>query len=77
MIYLMIDPPENEKAIIEFQKALQIDSKNERALENIVKAFLNSGKINEAEGYLNKLKQINSGNEALPELESKVAEKKK
>lgn len=74
--YLMGNPPENEKATAEFQKVLQTDSKNERALENIVKAYTNSGKTSEAEKYLAKLKEVNSGNETLPDLEAKLEEKK-
>lgn len=74
--FLMSNPAENKKAIAEFQRVLRDDANDERALIGIVKAYTNLGKTKEAEEYLNKLKQINSGNEDLPELEAKIAEKK-
>lgn len=72
--YLLADPPENEKAIIEFQKSLQISPKNEKTLEYVAKALINTGKIDEAKKYFDNLKQINPNNESLPDLESKFAQ---
>lgn len=74
MTYLLENPPQNEKAIIEFQKSLQISPKNERALEGIVRAFLDSRKVKEAEEYLGKLKETHSQNNSIPDLESRLAQ---
>jgi len=70
LTYLLFNPPENEKAIVEFQKSLQANPRDERALENIVRAFVNVGKTREAATFVDKLKQANPNNEVLPELDS-------
>lgn len=74
LTYFFSAPPEFEKAIAEYEKALQMNPKHEKALENLIRANLRLGKTQEAEGFLNKLKQINPTGEALPELEAQIAQ---
>jgi tetratricopeptide (TPR) repeat protein len=76
MTYLLEEPPKNDKAVAEFQKALQNSPRNERALENIARAYLNSGKTKEAEEFLIKLKEVNPKNEIIADLESKLTQSK-
>lgn len=72
--FLFANPPDNEKAIAEFQKSLQTSPKNEKTLEFIVKALINTDKTAEAQKYFNKLKEVNPKNEALPDLESQFSQ---
>lgn len=74
--FLSGSPPEYEKAIAEFQKSLQINPKDERTLEFITRALANAGKNREAEIYAGKLREINPKNEALPDLETLLAQGK-
>jgi tetratricopeptide (TPR) repeat protein len=74
LTYFFASPPEAEKAIAEYEKALQMNPKHEKSVENLIRANLSLGKIKEAEDFLNKLKQIDSKNEALPDLEAQVAQ---
>jgi tetratricopeptide (TPR) repeat protein len=76
LTFLNENPPQNDKAILEFKKSLQKNPKDERALENIVRAFINTGKTKEAEEFLGKLKQTNPNNESISELDSQLTEKK-
>lgn len=74
--FLFANPPENERAIAEFQKSLQTNPKDERTLEYLIRATANAGRIDEAENLIAKLKQINPKNEALSDLETLVAQGK-
>jgi len=76
LTYFFAAPPAPDKAIAEYEKALQINPKHEKSLENLVRANLSLGKVKEAEDFLNKLKQIDSQNEALPDLEAQIAQSK-
>ncbi|HEX8248343.1 MAG TPA: tetratricopeptide repeat protein [Pyrinomonadaceae bacterium] len=74
LTYFFAAPPEAEKAIAEYEKALQMNPRHEKSVENLIRAHLSLGKVKEAEDFLNKLKQIDSQNEALPDLEAQIAQ---
>jgi tetratricopeptide (TPR) repeat protein len=76
LTYFYAAPPEAEKAIAEYEKALQMNPKHEKSIENLIRAHLSLGKIKEAEDFLNKLKQIDATNESLPELAAQIAQSK-
>jgi tetratricopeptide (TPR) repeat protein len=76
LTYFLADPPDNEKAINEFQKSLQSNPKHEKTLQVITQALLNQSNISEAEKYLAKLKDVNPNNQYLSELESNLAQVK-
>jgi tetratricopeptide (TPR) repeat protein len=76
LTYFFAAPPQADKAIAEYEKALQINPKHEKSLENLIRANLSLGRSKEAEDFLNKLKQIDSTNEALPDLEAQIAQSK-
>lgn len=76
LTYLNSQPPETDKAFGEFQKVLKINPKNQKALESIIKTLIRRGKLMEAENYLNKLKEINPGNEALADLQTSIEKEK-
>ena len=68
LTYLLANPPENEKAVTEFNKALKINPKHEKTLQNMAQAMIAAGKTKVAEDFINKLKEVNPKNEAVAEL---------
>jgi tetratricopeptide (TPR) repeat protein len=76
LTYFLTNPPETDRAIAEFQKTLQTNSKHEKTLQVLTQALLNQNKSNEAEKYLDLLKQVNQNNETLPELTAQIAQLK-
>lgn len=66
MTYFLLDPPDNGKAIAEFQKSLQIDPGHEKTLQFLAQAYAKTNKIPEAEKTLGKLREVNPRN---PEIE--------
>ena len=72
--YLFANPPDGEKAFAEFQKALQLSPNNEKTLEFAAKALVSANQNEAARKYLDKLREINSGNEALTDLETKISQ---
>lgn len=74
LTYFLNTPPENEKAIGEFQKSLQINPKHEKTLQVLTQTFLSQNNTFEAEKYLAKLKEVNAGNQYLAELESRISQ---
>lgn len=76
LTYFLVDPPENERAIAEFQKSLQANPTHEKTLQVMAQVFLSQNKTVEAENYLAKLREINSDNRFLPELETQLRQSK-
>lgn len=73
LTFFLTNPPEYEKANIEFQKSLQINPNHEKTLQVLAQAFLNQNNVQEAEKHLLRLKNVNSNNQYLPELESRLS----
>lgn len=76
LTYFLLNTPENEKAIAEFQKSLQINPKHEKTLQVISQALLAENKFEEAEKYISKLKQVNGNNPGLAVLTARLEESK-
>lgn len=76
LTYFLTDPPENDKAFVELQKALQINPKQEKALQVIAQILISQNKPEEAEKFVKRLKEVNSANQTIPELETKLSEAK-
>jgi len=74
LTYFLFDPPEPEKAINEFQKSLQANPKHEKSLQVMTQTLLTQNNIPEAEKYLAKLREVNSVNEYLAEIENRLAQ---
>lgn len=72
LTYFLINPPEYEKAVGEFQKSLQTNPKHEKTLQVMTQTLLAQNNTAEAEKYLAKLKEVNSENQYLAELESRI-----
>lgn len=74
LTFLMNNPPERFKAITEFEKALEVDSKNEKALFFMTQTLIEEKNLEEAKKNLAKLKEINPKNNGIPELEKKITQ---
>lgn len=72
LTYFFQTPPETDKAIQEFQKSLKENPKHEKTLQALTEALLSQNKIEEAERYFAKLKEVNKNNPALEELSVKL-----
>jgi tetratricopeptide (TPR) repeat protein len=74
--YLLENPPNTEKAMIELQKSLQINAKDEKTLQAVIQANLMQNKLKEAEDSLKKLKEINPNNKSIGDLETQISQLK-
>ncbi len=72
LTYFLVNPPETDQAITEFQKSLLVDSKHEKTLQVLTQALISQNKIAEAEKYLERLKQVNPNNQQLPEFNEQI-----
>lgn len=75
LTYFLEDPPQDDKAIAEFKKSLAKDPKHAKTLEFLIQALARQKNRGEAQKYLDKLREIDPKNEALPELADQVAGK--
>lgn len=76
LTFFLTDPPETDRAIAEFHKSLETNSRHEKTLQVLTQALTSQNKTVEAEKYLVLLKQVNQNNENLPELTDKLAQSK-
>jgi len=74
LTYFLFNPPENERALAEFQKSLQSNPSHEKTLQVMAQVFLSENKTAEAENSLAKLREVNSENRFLPELEMQLGQ---
>jgi tetratricopeptide (TPR) repeat protein len=74
LTYFLHNPPENERAIAEFQKSLQTNPAHEKTLQVMAQVLLSENRTDEAEKFLAKLREVNAANRVLPELESQIAQ---
>lgn len=77
MTYLLTESPDLEKAITEFEKALAVDPKNEKALFYMTQAQVENENLADAGKYLAILKEVNPKNERISELETMISQKNK
>lgn len=75
LTYFLEDPPQDDKAIVEFKKSLAQDPKHEKTLEFLIQALVRQKNRGEAQEYLDKLREADPKNEALPGLTDQVAGK--
>ncbi|HYP01319.1 MAG TPA: tetratricopeptide repeat protein [Pyrinomonadaceae bacterium] len=70
LTFLLRTPPDNERALAEFRRSLQLDPNHEPTLQNMVVALTRKGDKTEARSTLAKLESLNPTNPALPQLRS-------
>lgn len=74
LTYFLENPPQNEKAIAEFQKSLEANPQHEKTLQFLIQAYLKTGKNQEAENYFAKLKQINPSSPSLEDIRRQISQ---
>jgi tetratricopeptide (TPR) repeat protein len=70
--YVKRTPPDYQRAITEYRKALQVDPKNEQALEKLADAALRKGDKAAARDAIDRLAGVNPSNPELSSLRSKL-----
>jgi tetratricopeptide (TPR) repeat protein len=68
LTFLLRTPPDNERALTEFRRSLEIDPRHEPTLQNMVVALTRKGDKAEARATLAKLESLNPNNPALSQL---------
>ncbi|MEP6850462.1 MAG: tetratricopeptide repeat protein [Acidobacteriota bacterium] len=76
LTYFLADPPDDAKAIEEFQRSLKADPKHTKTLEFMIQSLVRQNKVADAERYLEQLKAADPSNETIAGLEAKVAQAK-
>jgi tetratricopeptide (TPR) repeat protein len=76
LTFYLENPPEYDRAVAEFQKALRMKPDHEKALENLTKTYLKQGKAKEAAESLDKLKKANPANKLINEFEAQLVQGK-
>lgn len=73
LTYFLQEPPDDERAMTEFQKAIAADPKHEKTLQFMIQALLRQKKVEEAGSLLARLREVNPANETLPALAAEAA----
>lgn len=73
LTYFLQEPPDDERAMTEFQKAIAADPKHEKTLQFMIQALLRQKKVEKAGSLLARLREMNPANETLPALAAEVA----
>jgi tetratricopeptide (TPR) repeat protein len=76
LTYFYDNPPNPQRAISEYRRALQADPRQEMALQSIVAALINTGDLGEAARQLDELEKVNPSNEQLSGLRSQLEQMK-
>ncbi|HXG85660.1 MAG TPA: hypothetical protein VNI84_16680 [Pyrinomonadaceae bacterium] len=65
LTHLLAEPVDIEQAMLEFQKSLRIEPKNEKTLQAMIEALKKQDKPGEAERYITTLREINPDSQVL------------
>lgn len=68
--YFLQQPPDLATAVAEFEKGLETNPKNERALQFLTQTLIKQNEVSKAAATLEKLKRVNPSNTAIDELSS-------
>ncbi len=74
MTFLFRTPPDFDRALTEFRRALALDPQHEPSLQNMIIALARKGERAEARLFLEKLEKINPQNTALEALRLELAQ---
>jgi tetratricopeptide (TPR) repeat protein len=70
LTYFLQEPPDLDKAVLEFEAALALDTKNERALQFLTESYWKLSRPDDAQKSLAKLKELNPKHPAINDLAS-------
>lgn len=72
LTFLLISPPETEKALSEFKKSLEKNPNHEKTLRGIAQALISQKNFDEAEKYISTLQKVNPQSPHLVELQEQL-----
>ena len=72
--YYVEKPPDLQRAIAEYRKALAIDPRYEAALQHLAAALISAGQFDEAQKRIDELQRVNPSHEELPNLRALLAQ---
>jgi len=75
LTFFLDDPPDLAHAIVEFQKALKTNPKQERAMQYLAQTYIRQGDFDKAKKTTDELRGVNANNEALALLDSQIEKK--
>lgn len=70
LTYFFENPPQDDKAIAELQKALAIKSDHERSLQYLAQIYARQNNATEAQKYLTELKKVNPKNPIIAQMQN-------
>lgn len=76
MTYFYDKPPDAQRAIREYRRALQADPHNEIPLQAVAAALIETGNLEEAEKRIGELEQANPHNQELASLRAQLEQKR-
>jgi len=76
LTYFYDKPPDPQRAMREYRRALQSDPRQEMALQSLAAALIESGNLDEAEKHLGELEKMNPSNRELPSLRAQLEQKR-
>ncbi len=74
--YFFDKPPNPQRAVAEYRRALQTDPRQELALQSLAAALIETGGLEEAARRLEELEKANSSNTELPGLRAQLEQKR-
>jgi len=74
--YFFDKPPNPQRAITEYRRALQADPKQELSLQSLAAALIETGGLEEAARRLDELEKVNPSNAELPGLRAQLEQKR-
>lgn len=76
LTYFYDSPPDAQRAIREYRRALQTDARQEMALQSLAAALIETGGFDEAARRLDELEKLNASNQELPNLRAQLEQKR-
>jgi len=70
MTHFLLNPPDYDRSIPEFQKSLQIDRKHVKTLQFLAESYARTGKTSEAEKTLATLREVDPSNTMISQVQS-------
>jgi tetratricopeptide (TPR) repeat protein len=76
LTYFYDAPPDPQRAIREYRRALQTDPRQEMSLQSLAAALVETGAFDEASRRLDELEKLNPSNRELPNLRAQLEQKR-
>ncbi len=73
LTFLLRQPPNYDRAILEFKRSLETDPKHIKTMQNLIVAYTKKGELANAKATLAKLESLEPANLALPKLREEIS----